>query len=187
MRIFRIISLTAMAGAFCAATAVTMAAQQMPPMPKPGPEHEIFKMDAGTWDAVVEFVMAPGTPAVLSKGIETNTIGCGGLCLISEFKGEAMGQPFHGVGITVWDAAQRKYVGSWTDSMSGGLASMEGTWDAATKTLNGWMEAPDSSGQRIKMRTVAESRGDTRVMTSFVPGPGGQEMQVMRITSTRRK
>ena len=25
-----------------------------PPIPKPGPEHALFKMDAGTWDATVE-------------------------------------------------------------------------------------------------------------------------------------
>jgi hypothetical protein len=27
---------------------------QGPPMPKPGPEHELFKNDAGTWDATVQ-------------------------------------------------------------------------------------------------------------------------------------
>ena len=52
---------------------------QMPPMPKPGPEHEILKMDAGTWDASVEFIAEPGAPPMKSKGVEVNTVGCGGL------------------------------------------------------------------------------------------------------------
>ena len=74
--------------------------QQMPPMPKAGPEHEILKMDDGTWDAIVEFTLGPGAPPMTSKGVEVNTVGCGGLCLITDFKGEAMGAPFHGHGVT---------------------------------------------------------------------------------------
>ena len=71
-------------------------AQQPPPMPKPGPEHAVFNMDAGTWAAVVEAAQGPGAPAATSKGVEVNTIGCGGLCLISDFKGEFMpGLAFH--------------------------------------------------------------------------------------------
>jgi hypothetical protein len=31
-----------------------LVAQEMPPPPKPGPEHEVFKLDEGTWDAAVE-------------------------------------------------------------------------------------------------------------------------------------
>jgi len=42
--------------------AVAARAQDMPPMPKPGPEHALFKEDEGTWDAVVEVSM-PGAPA----------------------------------------------------------------------------------------------------------------------------
>jgi hypothetical protein len=168
------------------ATAVPALAQQMP-VPKPGPEHELLKADAGTWDAVVEFMPGPGAPAMISKGVEVNRMGCGGLCLISEFTGEAMGSPFQGVGVTAWDPSKKAYVGSWTDSMSAGISTMEATWDASAKTLRGWMEGPDPSGHRMKMRTAIEARGDTRVMTAFAPGPDGREMQVMKITYTRRK
>jgi hypothetical protein len=40
---------------------------QVPPTPKPGPEHEVLKMDLGTWDAVVEMAQAPGAPATMQK------------------------------------------------------------------------------------------------------------------------
>ena len=53
-----------------------VAAQGMPPMPKPGPEHAILKQDAGTWDATVESTTPDGKP-ITSKGTETNTLGCG--------------------------------------------------------------------------------------------------------------
>ena len=65
-------------------------AQDMPPLPKPGPEHQLFKEDEGTWDAKVEVFPGPGAAPMVSKGVEVNTIGCGGLCLITDFKGEMM-------------------------------------------------------------------------------------------------
>lgn len=187
---FRLGRLAVVLAALCVPSiaAAQAGSQQMPPMPKAGPEHEILKMDTGTWDATVEFSMAPGAPPMTSKGVEVNTVGCGGLCLITDFKGEAMGAPFHGHGVTTWDGAKKKYVGSWTDSMSMGLAMTEGTYDAATKKMTGSMEGPDMTGAVMKMRTVSEwKEAGTRVMTSFATGPDGKEMQVMKITSTRRK
>jgi hypothetical protein len=164
----------------------TGASQAMPPMPKPGPEHSLFKDDEGTWDAVVE-IFAPGAPPMTSKGVETNTLGCGGLCLITDFKGEMMpGASFHGHGTSTWDPAKKKYVGSWTDSMSQGLAVSEGTWDPASRTITGWMEGPDMTGKIMKMKSVVQYKGGSRVFTMYGEG-GGKETPTMRITYTRRK
>lgn len=185
MTLFRSIQLGVALVCFSAALA---AQQQGPPMPKPGPEHALLKMDEGSWDAVVEFALAPGAPVQTSKGVETNTMGCGGMCLISNFRGEAMGAPFEGHGVTTWDAAKKKYVGSWTDSMSSGLAIAEMTYDAAAKKFNGWMEGPDMTGNVVKTRSeVVLKDANSRVMTAWMTGPDGKEMQVMKITYTRRK
>ena len=163
--------------------------QEMPPLPKPGPEHALFTEDAGTWDAVVEMFAASGQPPMTSKGVETNTIGCGGLCLITDFKGEmGAGVTFHGHGISTWDVAKKKYVGVWTDSMSQGLGLSEGNWDAATRTMTGYMEGPDTSGQVTRIKSVGEYKKDgTRVMTMYSPPSAGKEVPTMRITYTRRK
>ena len=160
-----------------------------PPVPKPGPEHEILRMDEGTWDATVEVSPGPGAPPMTSKGIEVNTLGCGGMCLITDFKGEFMpGVPFHGHGVSTWDAPKKKYIGSWTDSISQGLALSEGAWDPATKRMTGTMEGPDMTGNVVKTRLVVDyPTADSRVFTAYAPGPDGKEMQVMRITYARRK
>jgi len=152
-------------------------------MPTPGPEHEFLKSEAGTWDATVE-MNTPGGP-VSSKGVETNTLGCGGLCLISDFKGEMMpGTTFEGHGVTAYDPAKKKYVGSWTDSMSKGLMTGESTWDPATKTSTGWMEGPDMTGTVMKVKSVVEHKdADTRVFSMY--GPDGAVG--MTITYKRRK
>lgn len=159
---------------------------QAPPTPTPGPAHAVLKEDAGTWDAVVEVFGMPGE-APKSKGVETGTIGCGGLCLITDFKGEMMpGQSFHGHGTATYDPSKKKYVGSWTDSMSAGLMVSEATWDPATRTMTGTMEGPDMTGRTVKLRSTTTYKGNTRVFTMYGPGPGGKEGMTMRITYTRR-
>jgi hypothetical protein len=166
------------------ATALSAAAQGMPPLPKPGPDQQIFRDDAGTWDAKVESMMPPST----SKGTETNTLSCGGLCLVTDFKGEFAGMPFEGHGTTVYDPAKKKYVGSWTDSLSTGLQISEAVWDAKTKTMTGSMEGPDMEGKVMKARSTVEYKADgTRVFTLFMNGPDGKEMAGMKITYTKRK
>ena len=140
-------------------------AQDMPPLPKPGPEHQLFKEDEGTWDAKVEVFLVSGAPPMVSKGVEVNTLGCGGLCLITDFKGEIMpGQPFDGHGTATYDPQKKKYVGSWTDSMSRGLAISEATYDPATKQATGAMDGPDASGKMVRSRT-SEYKGATRIFT----------------------
>src|SRR5690606_2088845 len=93
-------------------TAAAVPAQEMPNLPTPGPEHAVFRMDEGTWDAVVELQGPPGAPPMQSKGVEVNTVGCNGLCLITEFTGDVGGMPFAGHGIATWDPAKKKYVSS---------------------------------------------------------------------------
>src|SRR5918993_4860524 len=130
-------------------------------MPKPGPEHQLLKMEGGTWDAIVELTPGPGAPPMTSKGVEVNTVGCGGLCLITDFKGDMMpGVTLHGHGLATWDATKKKYTGTWTDSMSQGMSVTEGSWDPAAKKMTGSMEGRDMTGNIIKTRSVVEYRAD---------------------------
>jgi hypothetical protein len=95
---------------------------------------------------------------------------------------------FEGHGVETYDVARKKYVGIWTDSMSTGLMTSEGTHDAATKTMTGWMEGPDMEGKVTRMRsTVTMTDLDTRVFSMYNVAPDGKESLGMRITYTRRK
>jgi uncharacterized protein DUF1579 len=162
-------------------------AQEMPPLPKPGPEHEVLKLDVGTWDAVVE-MMEPGKPPVLSKGVETVSVMTGGLWTTTDFKSTLMNVPFQGQGQNGFDPNKKKYVSTWVDSMSTGITLGEYTYDAKTKTMKGWMEGPDMTGKIMKMNQTTEWKdADTRVFTISVPGPDGKDIPSMRITYKRRK
>ena len=63
---------------------------------------------------------------------------------------------FAGAGITAYDSKTKKYVGTWSDSMTPGLASSESTWDAAAKKMTGTMKSTDPMGQPSTSRSVVE-------------------------------
>jgi hypothetical protein len=131
--------------------------------------------------------MGPGEPAV-SAGTEVNRVGCGGLCSISDFKSMMMNVPFEGHGTETWDPKKKKYVGSWTDSMSTGLMVSENSYDPATKTMIGTMEGPDMTGNISKMKGKSVLKdANNRVFEMYNIGQDGKETLSMRITYTRKK
>jgi hypothetical protein len=157
-----------------------------PAPPKPGPEHKVLAKDVGVWDASVE-ELTPGAPPRVSKGVETNTLACGGLWLISEFKGEMMGKPFEGRGITGYDASKKKYVGTWVDGMTTALGLLEGTHDAAKKTTTFTYRSHEPTGEPVELKMVTVWKDDdTRVWTASVDVEG-KDTPVIRISYKRRK
>ncbi len=166
------------------AGAVLASAQEMP---KPGPEHAILNHDAGTWDATVEAWTAPNAPPSVSKGVSESRL-LGGFWLIDDFKAEFMGMPFEGHGTSGYDAAKKKYIGTWVDSMSAGLNVSESTWDEKTQTMSGYNEGPGPDGKPMKTRGVTQWKdADTKVFSMYAPTPDGKEVLSMRITYKRRK
>src|SRR5205809_737763 len=108
----------------CAASALLVpAANAQPASPKPGPEHEQLKRLEGVWEATVN---AGGQE---SKGTMTYKMDLGGLWLVSEFEGDFGGMKFRGRGLDTYDAAKKKHVALWADSMSTTPMIMEGTYD----------------------------------------------------------
>src|SRR3954447_21038891 len=115
---------------FCAAAfALTTSASFAQDFPKPGPETDVLKKLAGTWDATMKF--AGGE----SKGVMTHKMDLGGLWLVSAFEGEFGGQKFAGKGFDSYDQAKKKYVGVWVDNMVTTPLVLEGSFDAGKKVM----------------------------------------------------
>ena len=129
----------------------------------------------------------PDAPPETSKGVETNRM-LGGLWLIGEFQGEFGGQPFLGHGVTGYDTAKQKYVGSWVDNATAKIMALEGTYDAKTRTLTFTTEAVSPfTGKVVKERHVHQYQDEThRTLKMYQPGPDGKEMMTMQIDYTRR-
>jgi hypothetical protein len=155
--------------------------------PRPGPEHEVLKQAEGVWNCTSEMRATPDSPPTTSKGVATCTMGCGGLWLIEDFKGDPSGQPFHGHGITGYDSLRKKFVGDWVDGMMTHLFHFEGTYDAGKKTLTLWTESPDASGKLEKWRAVTEFQDrDTRLWSAYFTAPDGREFVSLKITYKRK-
>jgi hypothetical protein len=68
------------------------------------------------------------------------------------------------------------------------MSKTEATYDAKAKKWTGTMEGPDMTGNVMKTRNeVVWKDANTRIMTAWAPGPDGKEMQMMKITYTRKK
>jgi hypothetical protein len=150
--------------------------------PKPGPEMDILKGMEGTWDATVKMMGQE------SKGKMTYKMSLGGLWLTSNFEGEVFGAKFEGQGMDSYNAAKKKYVSAWADSMSTVPMVSEGTYDAADKKMTMIGSMPDAEGKMIKSTMITEFKdADTMVSTMSAPGPDGKDAVMMTIVYKRKK
>lgn len=166
-----------------AAVLATAAPAQGPA--KPGPEHQRLAAHVGTWDAVIESD-GPDGPST-SKGVSEVRLVLGGLWLTDDFTADFGGSQFQGRGVTGYDPAKGRYVGTWIDSWTPTLMVLEGGYDQAGKvlTMRGMGMGMDGKPAMHRMVTT-HTDGSTMVFEMFVAGADGKEVPVMKITYTRR-
>jgi hypothetical protein len=97
-------------------------------------EHEMLKMDEGVWDAHLTIWRGHGKAPSKATFKETNTM-IGELWSIGTMEGNIDGNDFIGFATLGYDPMQKKYVGTWIDSMTPVIANMIGDYDEITKTL----------------------------------------------------
>ena len=102
---------------------------QMPPTA----EHKHLESEVGVWDAEVQMWPTADAEPMKSKAVET-TLMLGMLWLLSDFEGDFGGMKFSGRSQLGYDPTKKKYVGTWIDTMSPYLQTMEGTYDEKTAT-----------------------------------------------------
>ena len=128
----------------------------------PGPIQQMMAKSAGTWTGVVTMWMQPGAPPTTSTLETTNEMILGGRYLKGTHKGTMMGMPFEGIGTTGYDNSKKIFLNSWIDNMGTGILYMEGSWDAATKSINLSGKSTDPvTGKDIPTREVWKFVDDT--------------------------
>lgn len=156
-------------------------------MPKPSPEHAILKKDVGSWD--IEISMSFGGQEMKSKGTETVRM-LGPFWTISDMKYDYMGMPALGHAVIGYDTEKKKFVGSWHESASPHLTTMEGTYDAKTSKLTMLMKGKSPDGKDTKFKSVTTYTGkDKKTFEFFMLKPGSQTEFVknMEMKYTRAK
>ena len=95
---------------------------------------------------------------------------------------------FQGRGLSTYDAAKKKYIEVWADSMSTSPMLMEGTYDKAGKVLTSTGEGPGIDGPNTKYKSTLELKdNDTLVMTMATTGKDGKSNEMMTATFKRKK
>ena len=155
---------------FCVVALASLTVARAQDFPKPGPEHEVLKKMEGNWDLTMKF------GGMESKGSVVYKMELGGLWLTSSLEGDIGGMKFSGKGLDTYDAASKKYVGVWIDSMSTRPMTMEGTYDKATKTLTMIGDGPGPDGKPVKHRAVSQMPDDDTINFSMYMGDGKEPM-----------
>jgi len=154
----------------------------------PGEPHKQLAGLVGTWTTKTKEWMEPNKPPTESTGSCEEKVVLDGRFLQQECTGEMMGQPFNGIGVIGYDNHKKKYVSTWTDSMSTGIFVMEGTGspDGKTVTLKGGHEDPIEG--RMEHRAVWKFPDEnTQVFELYGAGKGKENMKMMEITYTRKQ
>jgi hypothetical protein len=148
-------------------------------------EMSLLKGDIGSWNAEIRMFDPEGKVQESSKGTETNVM-LGNMWIISHFKAEMMGMAFEGSSQIGYNPDNKKYVGTWVDSMSPYAMATEGEYDEKTQTLtsHGSGKGPDGSEMKMKMTTTHNKDG-SRLFTMYGEMPDGKSMKMMEILYTR--
>jgi hypothetical protein len=162
--------------------------QQEAQLPQVSDQHKLLQKDVGTWDAVMKIFPQEGAEPVESKGTEKNDLLPGGMWLVSQFKGEVFGMSFNGMGTMGYDPVEKKYVGTWVDSISPHLTVLKGEYDAAKKTMTSIAEGRDfQSGEVTQSKHITRFIDEnTRTFEIHAKEGGEKERKVMEIQYKRR-
>ncbi len=151
--------------------------------------HERLNYFVGSWNVTVKSYMGgPDAEPMTSSGTSRAESIMGGRYIKDSFKGDFMGQPFEGMGITGYDNIQGHYVGTWIDSMGTGMMQSKGMYDASSKTYTFKATYPDpmNPGKMKKMKEVIKIVSDSEyTFTMYDVDDNGAENKEMEITYKR--
>src|SRR5262249_54980358 len=108
---------------------------EMQKLTSPGENHKRLDKMVGNWTHTIKRWMKPGDQPTSTTG--TDEIGwmLDGRFLKQKTKGEWMGKPFEGVGVTGYDNIRQEYTTIWMDNMSTGMMHGTAQYDATKKIL----------------------------------------------------
>ncbi|MEX2186587.1 MAG: DUF1579 domain-containing protein [Pirellulales bacterium] len=178
-----------MALLFASLTAASLRAQEAPPVSEPTEHHKWLDHLVGQWETSSECIIAPDQPPLKIQGKES-VRKLGGYWTMSEVTGNAMGTEFTGVMTLGYDEQEKKYIGTWIDTMYNHMWRYTGAVDESGKKLTLEAEGPNQTapGKSVKFRDVIEIKSkDHKVMTSSMLDEDGKWVQFMTIDYRRKK
>jgi hypothetical protein len=180
---------------------VLLAASLLAPLPagaqSPGPSYaplELTADDLGTWDVELTARSPIGSRPRTVRGVETNTIGCDGRCIVTKVDGPLKTATASRGSSSPW---WRDYDGSSPGGLAFKQTGLQDTVAASSEVavdpvplatrFPASRTAQMTNGSRAVRISVDYPDPDRRIVTTFSIGPDGKEIQTARIVYTRRR
>ncbi len=153
----------------------------------PGDVHKMLASSDGTWNEDITMWMAPGAPPTKSTSTAENKMILGGRYQESIHTGSFNGMPFEGRNLLAYDNAKKVFLSTWVDNMGTGMEELQGTWDAATKTINftGTIVDP-MTGKDMNIRQTFTLIDNNNQKMEMYATQNGKETKTMEINLTRK-
>jgi hypothetical protein len=149
----------------CLLATTTALAQEIDvPQAEPSPEHKWLEKFVGEWTSRSKSIASEGMPAMEYEGAIKSRM-LGGLWLINEMKSDTPGMQMVAIQTIGYNTEQKKYVGTWVDSMFNHMWQYQGSVSEDGKTLTLEAEGPNfvQRGQMTKFRDVYEFKADDHI------------------------
>lgn len=154
----------------------------------PSDMHKTMGKYNGHWEVSTKMWMAPGADVMESTAEATNDMYMGDRYQKSQFSGEFMGMPFRGESTTGYDNMRKVFTTTWIDNSGTGLNYAEGTWNAATKSIEFKGKASDPmAGKQTAFRQVMTFTSEDSYKMEMYNMMGDKEYKSMEMIFTRKK
>lgn len=152
----------------------------------PGEMHKMMERSVGEWTADITMWMDPTQPPTKSEGVSVVESILGGRYFQTKHTGDFMGMQMNGIELSGYDNAKKKFFSTWIDNFGTGIMYLEGTYDAASKTIHLSGTSVDPMGNEVKVREIITLIDEDNTMFEMFMGEGDQEFKSMEIKFTRK-
>jgi len=156
---------------------------QEPQLPEVTDHHKMLLKGVGEWEGTLTMNM-PGMEEPVP--VQESVTAVGDYWTTSKFTGNFGGMPFHGTGVTGYDATKKQFVGTWVDNMTSHLSIMNGSYDAKTSKLTMNWEAPDQATGAMAVHRMETIHRSDAVVSHFFMGEGDAAVETMVIKMKRK-
>lgn len=110
----------------------------------------------------------------------------GGRFVRCEIKGTLGNKSMHGIAMTGYDTAKRRFVSTWQDDQCNAIKMDEGTYDPSTRTFTFLGESAGPNGETVKCRRVIKvASRDEHTMVMYLTQGSQAEERISEMTFRR--
>lgn len=154
----------------------------------PGELHKMIAAANGEWSGAITMWMDAKTPPTQSTGTVTNEMIMGGRYQLAKTTGIMMGMPFEAMSLLGYDNAKKIFTSTWIDNFGTGTMTLEGTWNAPTRSIEFKGKAVDPmTGKDMDVRELVKFTDNDNQEMQMYERRNSTEIKTMEIKFSRKK